>query len=123
MTHLASFMRSLPAEVALSRVPDQSLITGGEGKAARLNSDRVTASRAVDGKFAMFYVANGRSFQVRLEKLRAAAWSARWFNPRTGETTVLGRVAPAGEREFDPPGEPGDGNDWVLLLDAEPAAR
>ncbi len=43
--------------------------------------------------------------------------SYRWFNPRTGKASEIGRF-PGGRRQtFDPPGDAADANDWVLVLD------
>jgi len=41
-----------------------------------------------------------------------------WFNPSTAATTDLGTFANSGTHNFTPP----DGNDWVLVLDANSAA-
>ena len=132
MTHLAAFMRQLDSRVALSRVPAPELIVGPAGHAERLKSDLLVASRTPDGHFAMVYSANGRTVSLKLSLL-AETLSAAWFNPRNGlwhaeeaESTrqtffahgiVAGLGAP--DHDFDPPGEAGDGNDWVLVLSAD----
>lgn len=130
MTHLVSFMRSLKPETSLQRVPDQSLVADDEGEAERLKSDRITASRASDGTMAMLYIANGRNFKVKMDTLTHEPMNAYWFNPRNGQWKVNGaeidqrtpfvkasiRDSGADELAFDPPGEPGDGNDWVLII-------
>ncbi len=131
MTHLAKFMATLGREEFLARVPDQSLLDGDEGKAGRLKSDRITASRTTDGTLVLCYSANGRPIGVKLDKLASGRATAAWFNPRTGrwhagglETETLQPFAedlPAGHgapvREFVLPTS-GDGNDWVLVLRA-----
>ena len=43
-------------------------------------------------------------------------YEATWFNPRTGEATVIGEFPNAGERAFTPP-DKGELLDWVLVLD------
>lgn len=132
MTHLASFMRTLDPEVALSRMPDQALLAGSPGRADRLRSDLIVASRTPDGRFAMVYIANGRMASLKLSALKGPL-SAAWFNPRSGrwhaggtesaKRTFFVRDLAAGpgapDRDFDPPGEAGDGNDWVLVLRAD----
>ena len=61
-----------------------------------------------------------------MNQLRGAL-NAYWFNPRTGKWHVDGsesaRMLPFEKnlstktiREFDPPGEPANENDWVLVL-------
>ena len=42
---------------------------------------------------------------------------ASWCDPRTGSSELVDEFTKQGDREFDPPGEPAVGNDWVLLLD------
>jgi hypothetical protein len=65
----------------------------------------------------MVYSPNGRSFKVHLDRLSGTTIRASWFDPRTGSSKLLGEFTNQGDREFDPPGEPAVGNDWVLLLD------
>ena len=43
---------------------------------------------------------------------------AGWFNPRSGESTTIGKFENSGIKTFDPPGDVADGNDWVLILDS-----
>jgi hypothetical protein len=51
-----------------------------------------------------------------LGKLRKGRLTARWYDPRSGRfRDVPGSLAP-GRQTFDPPGEPGDGNDYVLVV-------
>jgi hypothetical protein len=108
MLVLRRLMESRPF---LSRVPDQSLIVGDAGSGA----DHVRATRG-DG-YAFFYVPSGKPLGVRADVLPATQTTAWWFDPRTGAATRIGTY-PAGEaRRFTPPGTPGRGNDWVLVLD------
>ena len=101
-------------------------MTGNEG----IISTRLQATRGSKGDYALIYSANGRNISVSMNKLSAPRLSAFWFNPRTGkwrvqqnETTEQkpfqenipgGPAAPV--QKFDPPGNPGNDNDWVLLL-------
>lgn len=132
MTHLAAFMRALPPAVALTREPDPALLVGDAGRAERLKSDLVVCSRTPDGTFALAYAANGRAFTLALSRLAARAFDAGWFDPRSGRWHADGRESAefrpaltglvggsrAAPREFDPPGDAGDGRDWILLLRA-----
>lgn len=101
MIHLKQLMLSRPY---FDRVPDQSLIAD-EGK----RYDHLVATRGKD--YAFIYTYTGRNFTlnntVKYQK-------ASWYNPRTGETTA---IAASASLNFDPPGEPRPGNDWVLILD------
>jgi hypothetical protein len=42
---------------------------------------------------------------------------ASWYSPRDGSVQNAGNFPNRAERLFTPPGKPGDGNDWVLVLD------
>jgi hypothetical protein len=67
--------------------------------------------------YAMFYTPLGRSFSVRLDRLGWRDTTLTWFDPRSGRRTPAGAVAATGVHKLDPPSEPGDGNDWVLVLE------
>jgi hypothetical protein len=130
----------------LGRTPDQGLILGDQGEtvgdgntrgdgdgggasASRKDgrSDRITAMRGNDGSWAMVYTAAGKEFRLDLGKLKGRL-KAYWFNPATGKWWVdgvetadmrpfqKGIKAGKGDMTFDPPGNPGNENDWVLIL-------
>jgi hypothetical protein len=131
---LARLMATLSAEQYLSRVPDQELLVDDVGKAERLRSDRVTATRSGRGDLALFYTAGGRRVAVRLDRLAGPSLEAYWFDPRTGkwlgdpgkpddqtpEPRPFRQGVPTGGDAapdyFDPPHGRADGNDWVLIL-------
>ncbi len=103
--------------------PDQSLIVGDNPE----GPDHYRAARASDGAFAFIYTPTGRTLKIRVDKLQAEHVVPWWFDPRNGQFTAMPTVtvkkAEGGGRqesviEFDPPGEPGRGNDWVLVLDS-----
>jgi YD repeat-containing protein len=110
MRHVRNLMLSRPF---LTRVPDQTLLASPAGDGA----DHVQATRDADGSYAFVYLPTGRRVSVDLRKLRGPKLKAWWFDPRTGTATAAGEIASDAPREFDPPGEPGRGNDWVLVLD------
>ena len=92
------------------RVPEQSMIVdNGE------RYDRLIATRGKD--YAMFYVYNGREFNVEIGKLKFYPKKAGWFNPRNGEINWISEYRNSTIKTFDPPGEKGNGNDWVLILE------
>lgn len=96
----------------LDLVPDQSLIAGEQGE----QYDFVIGARGKD--YALIYTYNGRSFELNMGKIEGEKVKASWFNPRDGQTTEIEAYPNQGVAEFDPPGEPEDGNDWVLVLKA-----
>ncbi|MDB4582153.1 glycoside hydrolase family 140 protein [Draconibacterium sp.] len=109
MQYLKKLMLSRPF---LERVPDQSLISGVNGS----KYDFLIATRGKD--YAYIYTYNGRNIPVQLGKISGKKVKASWYDPRTGKTQFIGKFANKDTKEFDPPGEVADGNDWVLILDS-----
>ncbi len=94
--------------------PDQELLAGD----ARSGGEHIRAARAGDGSFALIYTPMGHTLRIRLDRIAGEKVQAWWFDPRSGQSHEAGTFATAGPHDFEPPGEPGRGNDWVLLLDA-----
>jgi Protein of unknown function (DUF4038)/Putative collagen-binding domain of a collagenase len=135
MQHLLNLMKSLSNDQFLDRIPDQSLIDGDVGcveGGGGVRSNRLQATRGSKRDYAMIYSANGRNIRLKMNRLTAGLMNAYWFNPRNGkwwvkdrdftdrkpfaENIPSGLAAPI--QEFGPPGNVGDGNDWVLVLKA-----
>lgn len=94
------------------RIPDAALVAG--------NGTRYDYIAATRGKsYAMFYTWTGKTFRVRMGVISGKNVRCAWHDPRTGGTRNIGTFANTGIREFDPPGEPANGNDWVLVIDGE----
>ncbi|MGN7888201.1 glycoside hydrolase family 140 protein [Dyadobacter sp. 22481] len=107
MIHLKNLMHSKPY---FERVPDQSLLAeNGE------RYDRLLATRGKD--YALIYTWNGRDMKINMGKIGGAKLNASWYDPRTGQTRILGKVTNRGIKTFDPPGGVRNGNDWVLVLE------
>ncbi len=92
------------------RVPDQSLVIGNGEK-----YDRVMATRGKN--YAMFYVYNAKAFKTDLSKLNFKPGKATWFSPADSQLVPIKNYRYAAQKTFDPPGEKGNGNDWVLILE------
>jgi hypothetical protein len=95
----------------VDRVPDQSLIAGGDGG----RYDHLVATRGKD--YAFVYTYTGRTIPIRMGIIAGDRVKASWYKPTDGTARDIGEFENTGVREFDPPGEPVDGNDWVLVLD------
>ncbi|UEG52847.1 glycoside hydrolase family 140 protein [Mucilaginibacter daejeonensis] len=109
MVYIKELMLSRPY---YERVPDQSLIAGKQGT-------RYNYLLATRGKnYAFIYTYTGRNISVNTAKLPGIKIKASWFDPRTGKITAGITQAKARVLNFNPPGEPKKGNDWVLILDA-----
>ena len=109
MQYLKNLMLSRPF---LERTPDQSLIAGENGT----KYERLAATRG--NSYALIYTYTGRNIPVQMGKIAGAKVKATWFKPLDGTTTEIGVLENSGTHEFDPPGEPANGNDWVLVLDS-----
>lgn len=108
MMHLRHLMESRPF---LTGVPAQSLIVGWQGMGAN-------HVRAIQGEGYVFvYLPMGKKVTMRLGKISGNAVKCWWFNPRTGEASLIGTFPNRGTQEFAPPTASGRGNDWVLVLD------
>ena len=148
MAHLYTVVREIWTDAQfLDRIPDQSLIIGDQGdtkgdgmtigdgdggpdveKKPNATSDRITAMRGGNGKWAMVYSVNGRDISLDLARLHSGKMDAYWFNPRNGMWWVndkefdkltpflTGLQSGSGNYVFEAPGVPGPGNDWVLVL-------
>jgi hypothetical protein len=108
MMHLRNLMESRPF---LTGVPERSLIASEEGAGA----DHVLATQG-DG-YLFVYVPTGKNVTVQLGKISGNKVKGWWFDPRTGEASLIGNFPNSETKEFDPPGESGRGKDWVLVLD------
>jgi hypothetical protein len=108
MMHVRNLMQSRPF---LSRVPDQSLVSGDPAKTAR----HIQATRGTD--YAFVYLPYGQKVDVAMGEISGKKVKAWWFDPRTGNAKAIGTFANSGVKEFDPPGKTKRGNDWVLVLD------
>ena len=74
------------------------------------------ATRDRDRTYAMVYAPVGRRFIVRMDVIAGPKVKVWWYNPRTGEATVIGTFDNQGQRQFTPPNH-GEMLDWVLILD------
>jgi hypothetical protein len=106
MTYLRRLIESRPM---LSRVPDQSLVVD-----ARSGREHIQATRGAD--YAFVYLPAGGRVEVRPAVIQGQRLNAAWFDPRTGQTTVIGTLAKKSTLEFEAPSS-GRGHDWVLVLD------
>ena len=143
MAHLYTVTRKIWTDAQfLDRVPDQNLIIGDQGNTYRSGewdlkgnkldnpgySDRITAIRGGNGGWAMVYSAKGKEIILDLSLLQKQKMNVYWFNPRNGKWWVNSEefnemtpfltefVTGTQTYKFNPPGNPGNNNDWVLIL-------
>jgi hypothetical protein len=107
MQYVRALVESRPF---LSRVPDQWIVVDQLD-----GSDYIAATRGDDYLFV--YSAQGHNFTVNLGKISGERVKAYWYNPRTGDSTLIDTFENKGTREFVCPSLGGFGSDWVLVLD------
>ncbi|MEP0366441.1 MAG: glycoside hydrolase family 140 protein [Cyclobacteriaceae bacterium] len=108
MRHLKDLMLS---KSYFDRVPDEALVAG-QGK----QYEYQVATRGIN--YAMVYTYTGRDVLANMGRIEGEKVSASWFDPRTGTVVKVGDYDNKGQVSFDPPGEPENGNDWVLVLES-----
>lgn len=102
----------------LNRIPDQSIIETAPVPTSvpGAGSYQFVATRDEEGTFAMVYVPVGRKFNVRLDVIKGKNVVAWWYNPRNGDSKLIGKFTNPGTQSFISP-TPGENLDWVLVLD------
>lgn len=107
MQHLKSLMLSYSY---FDRKPAQEIIADNTQK--RYNY--ILATKGND--YAMAYTYTGRTFSVNTSRLGFKLSKAAWYSPIDGREQEIPLKVKSGIVRFDPPGEPQNGNDWVLIL-------
>jgi hypothetical protein len=109
-TQMAYLKKLMLSKSYFDRGPAQELVAD--------NGEKYNHVAATMGKdYAMLYVYNGRNFNVNIHKLKFYPSKAIWFDPRTGEKKLIAMGRNEVGHRYDPPGEPKDGNDWILILE------
>lgn len=111
MRHLKSLMLSKPY---FERVPANAMVID---QGTRYDRVAATAGKS----YAFFYTYTGRNFTIDTSPFKSRRLKYSWFDPRTGRRTAIGSFSNERKRTFDPPGEAGNGNDWVLVVEASNA--
>jgi hypothetical protein len=108
MKHLKNLVLSRPVA---GRVPAEKLIRSSAGSSY---VDLVYACVGGDRKYAFVYLPQNKPVTIDLSLVTGARKIAWWFDPRTGEATLIPAVTGRGRRVFTPPSK---GKDWVLVID------
>lgn len=109
MGYLRKLMESRPQ---LSRIPDQTIIAKGQAE----KGEYICATRDSQGSYIMVYIPVGKTVTINCSSLKTKKIMAFWFNPKNGESTIIGKIKNNGNIEFTTPSA-GIENDWVLVLD------
>jgi hypothetical protein len=74
--------------------------------------------RAIMGDGYIFiYTSQGQNMYINLNKLPWKHNKAWWYNPRNGIATLIDSIPDRGNHTFNPPGNTGNDNDWILVID------
>lgn len=96
-----------------TRIPDNSLVANLYD-----NHERITATRDTDNTYVMVYSEQGMPIVLNTTQIgKANSVRAWWFDPRTGQSELIGEVIKDRRSTFVPETN-GIGNDWVLVVDA-----
>lgn len=109
MQYLKQLMLSKSWE---DRSPAQDVILDNTGE--KYNYILATKGK----KYILAYTYTGKPIKVKLGTTQGKKVTASWYDPRTGKYNTEGTYDNRGVKEFDPPGEEQEGNDWVLVLES-----
>lgn len=108
------YLRELFESIAWHQlVPDDKNRFATSGNGVMGTNDLAVSAVARDQSFAMTYFPTRRKVTYDLTLLKPHELRVIWFNPRTGERTLEGRMGKGENMEFEPAGE----GDWVLLFE------
>lgn len=106
MKHLKKLILAFPF---FDRVPDQSVISGGNGT----QYDRAIATRGKD--YMLVYNYTNRMVEIDMTKISGAKKKAWWYSPVDGSASYIGEFN-NGRQSFIHDSGYGSGNDWVLVI-------
>jgi len=104
--------RLIESHSILDRIPDQSIITEGQGE----KGEYITAFRDKNNKYAMIYLPVGKKIVVNTSFVDGDSIKVSWFDPRIGKTENTNQVKKEAVMDFVPPAM-GVENDWVLIIE------
>lgn len=115
MGYLAQLLRARPVD---QRIPDDTLIRSDRGS----GWGRVVAIRDGAGRYLMAYLPRGGTVQLDLARLPGTRVWVTWFTPRDGSMSAAQVVEKSAASALRAPGQVSEGQDWVVIVDAIPAA-
>jgi len=106
MIHLKNLMQKYHFEAL---TPDQTILTDP--------GERYNHLSVLRGKdYLMVHTWNGRNIELKSDQLTGSHYSINWYSPKNGLFLHAGQISKGEKFAFDPPGDPRNGNDWVLIL-------
>ncbi|MGH9856208.1 MAG: putative collagen-binding domain-containing protein, partial [Acidobacteriota bacterium] len=93
--------------------PDQTQTVMTNGYSSLQNYAQT--ARASDGSSVIAYIPTERTVTIDMTKVSGSTAKAWWFNPRTGDATLINTYSTSASQNFTTP----DSSDWVLVIDDE----
>ncbi len=109
--HLKNLILSRPF---LTRIPDQKMIISLQEE----DDNYVTATRDINGSYAMFYFPTGKEVSIDLSVLNGKKLIGWWYDTRTGNAYPSNPIHKSKNVNITPPTS-GIGHDWVLVIDSK----
>jgi hypothetical protein len=103
-------------------VPDEQNQVAVAGRGEFASNDYATTALASDRSFSISYLPSPRRITLDLARFKPGALRASWFNPRSGETSLAGKLQADGPHAFEPPSA-GVEDDWCLIVEANPSCN
>jgi len=104
--------RLIESHSTLDRIPDQSIITGGQGE----KGEYISAFRDKNNKYALIYLPVGKKIAVNTSFIEGDSIRISWFDPRIGKVGNASHVKKETTMDFVSP-TTGLENDWVLIIE------
>lgn len=104
--------RLIESHSTLDRIPDQSIITGGQGE----KGEYISAFRDKNNKYALIYLPVGKKIAVNTSFVEGDSIRISWFDPRIGKVGNASHVKKETTMDFVSP-TTGLENDWVLIIE------
>jgi hypothetical protein len=94
-------------------VPDRDHLTVTSGYGTWGDYNYVAAARTSTGGTVIAYPPRGGAFTVNMTRVSGSQANAWWYDPTSGQSSLIGTFSTSGSRTFTVP----NGNSWVFVLD------
>jgi hypothetical protein len=114
LIHLKNLILTRPF---LTRIPDQTMIVSEPPTGIhRVQVTRDGLPGRNDATYILAYFPSHHRVTLKTGRIAGPDLRGWWFNPRTGQATLIGETPNQATMSFEPPTN-AEGEDWVLVLD------
>jgi hypothetical protein len=110
--HVGYLKKLIESRSVTGRIPDQSLITTGQGE----KGEYATAFRDAQNRYCMVYLPVGKTITVNTSFFNSEKLLVWWFEPKTGKAVSFYIMDKKDNMMLEAP-DRGTEKDWVLVLD------